>query len=194
MINIEAMAGQPIGKFAEKMIATAQEYNDIVFSRFNNVSLYASPNTKKEEILNYFDNEMNRAVEEYRKSTKYKNREIEQKKRRECANIELDNALRLSPIEPSVHDREVWDHWRSVNTDPYGNRIMEYASQWMRMMEGRMSQGQTIVSCMQDTARIADNDGISGYMYGAAVSIIKLVWIHKDEFCHALELIDGDSR
>jgi len=45
-----------------------------------------------------------------------------------------------------------------------------------RRMEGRMARGETLEGCAHDASLIADSEGITGFMYGCAVSILAKVW------------------
>jgi hypothetical protein len=76
------------------------------------------------------------------------------------------------------------DEWRralDINTDPYGRRCCTYAADWARRMEEAMAQGATLTDCAEETSRAADTDGITGFMYGAAVSMLAHCWAHGEE-------------
>lgn len=64
--------------------------------------------------------------------------------------------------------------------DPYGVRIMTYAVGWADIMEREMAKGQTVDKCAHEAAKEADYDGISGFMYGAAVTVIAECWEHGE--------------
>lgn len=80
-----------------------------------------------------------------------------------------------------LKDAAGWEKAKAANTDPYGGRVMSYAEDWANLMEARMAAGETIKQCAQPTSREADTDGITGFMYGAAVSTLAQVWAHGDE-------------
>jgi len=44
-----------------------------------------------------------------------------------------------------------------------------------------MSQGETIKQCAKETSHEADTDGITGFMYGVAVSALSHCWEYGDE-------------
>ena len=58
---------------------------------------------------------------------------------------------------------------------------MRFAERWARLMEGRMANGDTLEACADEASSLADNEGITGFMYGCAVSILSQVWIHGEQ-------------
>lgn len=91
----------------------------------------------------------------------------------------LDGALSVAgPIE--LVDEEGWNKFKSNNTDGYGGRVVRYAEEWARLMQTRLSNGETIPQCADELSRLADDDGITGYMYGCAVGVLAKVWKHGE--------------
>jgi hypothetical protein len=74
-----------------------------------------------------------------------------------------------------------WQRGFDNNSDPYGRRCYTYAADWAHLMEAAMAKGATIGDCARDASRQADTDGITGFMYGAAVSILSHCWTHGEE-------------
>jgi hypothetical protein len=77
------------------------------------------------------------------------------------------------------------DGWKKANdanppSKPYGHRVMTYAEDWANFMEREMAAGKTLEQCAELTSREADTDGITGFMYGAAVSTLAQVWKHGE--------------
>jgi hypothetical protein len=64
----------------------------------------------------------------------------------------------------------------NLNSDSYSRRCFTYAEDWADAMEYEISLGNTIESCAQSTSHEADTDGITGFMYGAAVNILSKFW------------------
>ena len=67
------------------------------------------------------------------------------------------------------------------NPDAYGNRCFTYADEWAQLMEPKIEAGEKLEDIANKTSHDADTDGITGFMYGMAVSILSDVWIHGDE-------------
>jgi hypothetical protein len=58
---------------------------------------------------------------------------------------------------------------------------MRYAERWAYLMEHEMEEGKKLVDIAKTTSHTADEEGITGFMYGCAVSILSRVWIHGEE-------------
>lgn len=75
-----------------------------------------------------------------------------------------------------------YQKWKAVNKgDPYGERIFEYAEDWANLMEKDIEKGVSISEMANYHSRTADHDGITGYMYGAAVSVLSLSWLYGED-------------
>lgn len=81
----------------------------------------------------------------------------------------------------SLRDAAAWASFVAANQEPYGARVVRYADEWARLMQSRISNGETIAECAEELSRLADDDGITGFMYVAAVSILARCWAHGDE-------------
>ncbi len=81
-----------------------------------------------------------------------------------------------------LKDAEGWKKANDANppSAPYGHGVMTYAEDWANFMERDMAAGKTLEECAEGTSREADTDGITGFMYGAAVSTLAAVWEHGD--------------
>jgi hypothetical protein len=75
---------------------------------------------------------------------------------------------------------KLWKKGLKNNKDPYGVRIYSYALDWANLMEAEMAKGKKIEEVAEKTSRKADTDGITGFMYGAAVSVLSQAWVHGD--------------
>lgn len=80
-----------------------------------------------------------------------------------------------------VKDETAWNAWRTNNTDPYGSAVIRYAERWADAMETAMASGETLAGCAKRTSHEADTEGITGFMYGAAVQTLATSWEHGEE-------------
>jgi len=71
--------------------------------------------------------------------------------------------------------------WKAKNTDPYGSEIFRYAEAWADLMELRMCDGEKLEDIAKDTSHQADTEGITGFMYGAAVAVLFHAWEHGEQ-------------
>lgn len=94
--------------------------------------------------------------------------------------MRLQDALKsATPIQ--LKDTDAWRRFLEDNQDGYVRRAMRFADDWARLMQQEIDRGQTIAQCADATARLADDDGITGAMYGFALSILGMCWVHGDE-------------
>ena len=93
--------------------------------------------------------------------------------------VKVEEKLRdADPI--SISDTALWQKWKKNNSDGYGAAIIAYAERWARLMQLRMVNGENLESVASDASHEADIDGITGFMYGAAVSVLASCWTHGE--------------
>lgn len=80
-----------------------------------------------------------------------------------------------------ISSQESWDKWVANNTDGYGSAIIRYAEAWANLMEAKIAEGSQLEDIAQETSHEADTEGITGYMYGAAVSVLASSWIYGEQ-------------
>jgi hypothetical protein len=80
-----------------------------------------------------------------------------------------------------IVDQKIYDDWKSKSTDPYSARCFSYAEDWANKMEIYLAEGIELEQIAEKTSHEADTDGITGFMYGAAVSILAQCWEHGEE-------------
>lgn len=90
--------------------------------------------------------------------------------------------------------KERWEEGLANNQDPYGAAIYSYAQRWAELMEEKMKFSR-LEEIAKSTSHEADTEGITGFMYGAAVSILSQAWLWGDELrCwHNVESQLGDE-
>ena len=72
--------------------------------------------------------------------------------------------------------------WKEKNSkDPYSAAVFIYAEKWADLMEKEISNKKRISEIAEKCSNDADEDGITGFMYGCAVSILSECWIHGEE-------------
>lgn len=80
-----------------------------------------------------------------------------------------------------VINKKVWNEYVENNTDFYGKGIIEYAECWANLMETKIESGEKLEDIAYDTSLEADTEGITGFMYGAAVVVLYKVWEHGEQ-------------
>lgn len=76
--------------------------------------------------------------------------------------------------------KALWELGLSNNTDPYGKACFRYASEWAIRMEEAFRDGKKIAEVAEQLSQDADDEGITGFMYGVAVSILSKCWVHGE--------------
>ena len=70
--------------------------------------------------------------------------------------------------------------WYDKNSDEYSRACFTYAERWAELLEAEIDKSNDVTKCFADNAdrlsREADTEGITGFMYGCAVSILSLYW------------------
>lgn len=91
--------------------------------------------------------------------------------------------MKIIPAQQTLYERGL-----ANNTDPYGARIYSYAKDWAELLEKRIPEDSTAAQVMRvmvdhadKDSHTADTDGITGFMYGAAVSILAGAWVHGEQ-------------
>lgn len=83
--------------------------------------------------------------------------------------------------EIQVTNQQEWDGWCAKNQDPYGSGVVRYAQRWAVLMQDELAQGRTVIEIAKRTSNEADTEGITGFMYGCAVSMLAHSWVHGEE-------------
>lgn len=68
--------------------------------------------------------------------------------------------------------------YTAKNSDPYSHAVVTYTERWAELMEKAISDGEKLEDIAENLSREADTEGITGFMYGCAVSALASFWIH----------------
>lgn len=122
--------------------------------------------------------------EEYAAAEKQKALELEGKIA--CIHLELrDGNVEWDDKKTEEHvvmtTADYWAFMKEKNSDPYGAAAFNFADQWARLMQYYIQQGETLEACFSKASHEADTDGITGFMYGCAKSLLRDVWVHGAE-------------
>jgi hypothetical protein len=94
---------------------------------------------------------------------------------------DIANALKNFPISIKSGLEDEYQKAVNKNKDPYGGRIHSYAREWASLMQKNMSEGRSVEDCADETSHHCDYDGITGFMYSTAVSVLSHFWGHGEE-------------
>ena len=79
-----------------------------------------------------------------------------------------------------LKDEPSWKDYVDANEDDYGRACVEYAERWANVMEERMAAGAKLEDVAGETSHEADTEGITGFMYYAAVLMLSECWEHGE--------------
>jgi uncharacterized protein YgiM (DUF1202 family) len=80
-----------------------------------------------------------------------------------------------------VKDIQVYEDWKAKQKDGYGQAIFRYAEKWAGLMENAIENGEKVKDVAEKLSHEADTEGITGFMYGASVSILSQCWEHGEK-------------
>lgn len=75
----------------------------------------------------------------------------------------------------------IWGQLREKNADFYGKGVVDFAERWADLMEKRMAKGAKLAEIADACSSEADTEGITGFMYGAAVQTLAQTWAYGED-------------
>lgn len=179
-ITLETYGGNHIATVCKTAVEKAIAENCHVEFDFNGQKITASPDSNPDQMVQAFSDECDRRHREYIASPEYKARQEEAARKERERKAKVEAILADAPETMTLADADGWGKAKAANSDPYGGAVMTYAERWARMMEARMAKGERIADMADECSHLADEEGITGFMYGAAVSTLARVWKHGE--------------
>lgn len=65
--------------------------------------------------------------------------------------------------------------------DFYSLGVVNFAKRWAELMEKEIENSAKVADIAEKTSRIADIEGITGFMYGCAVNTLSYLWEYGEE-------------
>ena len=65
--------------------------------------------------------------------------------------------------------------------DGYSLAVVNYVKRWAELMEKEIAKGKRLIDIADKTSHKADTEGITGFMYGCAVSALSEFWEYGEE-------------
>ena len=170
-----AQIGQDITDACHEMVALADKHGEAVLMEFNGIKLAAAPGDNPQDTVDAYHAEMQRKSDEWHASPAYAEQQRQATLAAEQRRADLADALAKAPAEPDL-DREKWDPWLAKQSDGYSRAVFTYAHLWARIMEGAAVNNTLDIKEAERLSRLADVEGITGAMYGMAVSVLRQTW------------------
>jgi len=188
-LEVQAMTGGHVTKdIIPQMLSLCKTLNYKVHAELNGIVMGVWKYDTVETAIEFWENLWEakaKAAEakrkEYEASPEYAAAQAAAKAQREAEDKRRQELLSLAPNGPTFADSEGWGKTVVRNTDPYGAATVSYASMWAQMMEGLINQGSVLKDIAEECSQLADTEGITGFMYGCAVSILSQCWKHGSD-------------
>lgn len=199
-LKLESFVGNSFGKVAEeaKQIVTAK--GRTVEFDFNGVKCLVNKDTNTEWLLRdymnawtmkwkvvgpecyeFYEPEVQAELERLTKINEEEDaKQQEEYREKETAEKAIFD-IKVAGIELELKDAEGWNKSREANTDPYGKCALDYAEGWAKLMQIEIAKGKTVKECAEKTSFELGFLGITGFMYGYAVSLLSQCWKHGEE-------------
>ncbi len=79
-----------------------------------------------------------------------------------------------------IKDQAAYDDWKAKNRDGYGGATLAFAERWADMIDAEIAKGSALETVADRLSSRADVEGITGFMYGAAVHFLSQTWEHGE--------------
>lgn len=190
-MRYEPGAGESITTTAARMAALAEEHGGTIEASFNDITLTATAASLADDIVAYYRTESDARHKAWLASPEGQESERRAKEHAVRAAVAASRPLDTFAIRGA----DAWRETVEANTDDYGSCAVRYAARWAAMMEARIAAGAAVADCAADASHEADVEGVTGFMYGCAVSILAAVWERGEELrrWHNLKTQIGDE-
>lgn len=178
--TIEPSPGCHISDACKEAVAMAIKEGCNVKFEFNGVKITVTPESVPGDLVHFFNAECETRRAEYLASPEYRAQQEEAARKEAERKAKMDAILSDAPASMTLADPDLWEQCKANNKDGYGGAVMTYAERWARMMEARMAKGERIADMADECSHLADVEGITGFMYGAAVATLAKVWKHGE--------------
>lgn len=183
-ITFRVHAGTSILQACQQALKMAGEAKKAVTFDFNDVQLVAEPLADEDQssraatMAQGYLEECRQRAEAYSNSEEGQAAEDASRVRAAQAVSVYEAAMAKAPAQPLLKDPDLWEQAATNNQDPLGARVMKFAHDWAVLMEARMAEGESLPDVIEECGRIADYDGITGFMYACAKSLLVQAWEH----------------
>jgi len=196
--KLETFAGCTINSVIKEAYTIARQKNTTVEFIFNGCKVFVDKDTDKDLLLRDFlelwayldykkigpDCEQEYSPE-ILKALADKKQHIAEKRDAEDKACEIERLNKLKSFQEKVGwetidliSPTIWEEGKSVNSDGYGKGIYTYAECWAKLMQIEIKAGNKLEDIAEATSFEADLEGITGFMYGAAVSVLSKTWVY----------------
>jgi len=147
---------------------------------FNGIVVTAQPGDAPQTLVAAWEADQARHAAAYAASPEAQAARLDAATRDAQRRAALAEALVDAPAVLSLRDPEGWQQAIAANQDAYGAAVLTYAARWARLMEGALAHGTPLEACAEALSHLADEEGVTGFMVGCAVSILAQTWAYGE--------------
>ena len=177
MRTYETCPGRNIREVVASAIERAVLHGEPVCFTFNGEEIVVQPTDTVEAVYAAWKRRLDEAHAAWEASPKGQAAAREQKAHEErAAAFVAKGYASFDRIDPFVWVEGII----AQKGGQYGLACYRYAAQWAALMDAAMAAGETVEACADHCSREANVEGITGFMYGAAVGILAKCWRHGE--------------
>lgn len=197
---IDPMCGCTIHSFAKNVAGCFEEgsnFNGLKAIEFEFNGAYVSVTAKNadaDKIVQLWNEKMEenhikweKEREEYMKTPEYRAKRAKELKiatRRQNVEkvvLHVDETTELEFKDDEA--KKNWEQFVEVNSkDGYSNCVVTYARRWAKYMQHLMEKhNKSVFQIAENASHMSDINGITGFMYGCAVSVLSQCWKYGEE-------------
>lgn len=198
--GVDVMAGANITDTITEAIGIARGLDATVQFEFNGVIVKVRRDSNPELIYRDWSRSLNGCIgksvgpnpnpvltDEEKASDEHIEKENERKRQKRQAEYEAKAKTHREAVEaklvnaPSIElaDEAGWQKFKTVND--YGGAVVTYSERWARLMQVEMANGKKLEDVADAASHEANLEGITGFMYGCAVSTLSQCWKHGEQ-------------
>lgn len=185
LAHINPHAGSNITTVIEEMRIRADAYGIRVICVFNGAQFIVEPEMSAEAAYQLWRAEIDRQGNQWSKSMKAEVSRRESKAREERDVVrgqKVKAMLEEEKIEVPDDKLEAFNEFvRNNSSDGYSKGVVDYAIAWAVAMQQAMRNGKKIADVAEELRDEVDYGGITGFMYGCAVSTLSQFWKYGEE-------------
>jgi len=179
--NLDVMPGSDINDTCADLCALATATGEAQSVEFNGVEIAAVPGADPDDLRRWWSSEMDRKHDEWLASDERKALVAEAERKEAERATKLSEMEAKTPAEPTWSNPADWQKCVDANQDGYGGACVSYTLRWARLMEGAINDGAKLEDAASNLSHLADSEGITGFMYGCAVSMLSRCWVHGED-------------
>lgn len=199
-LKLDANCGNTFNSVSQKAKRLSVDRNRIVEFDFNEIKCLVDKDTNLEwlyrdyanawlmewnivgpDCLPQYEPEVAQELEKRNKLQDEKEAQRQKEQEKEDKKERSSFEEKVKGVEIELLDAAKWGNYKKINTDPYGACCVEYAEGWAKLMQVELSKGIKLIDCASSTSFELGFLGITGFMYGCAVSMLSECWKHGEE-------------